>query len=383
MTTPIYELGDLVTIRKGKKAVEVSESPSEGFLRYIQIEDLRNNDSMKYARNPKGPICDENDVLIAWDGAKAGTVGFGLSGLIGSTIAILRTNESVHAPYLGMVLQFKYQMIRDACTGSTIPHVSKPFLLRMKIPLPSISEQKRIAAILEKANKIKQSSMEILRHRRVLLQSGFLEMFDEPSKSPKWPEISMLDLADGSHGCFVNGPFGSNLLTSELTTEGVPVCYIRDIREGLYNRVSTVFVTPTKAEQINTCRVDSGDVLIAKVGDPPGTAAIYPEGIESGVITQDLIRIRVNREVVSPHFLVQFLNSQLGHQFLKPIIVEATRSRFALGEFKKLKIRIPPIEMQLQFEEFVKSVNLMYDSINSEAKVVNSLIESSAQSMFN
>ena len=136
MTTPIYELGDLVTIRKGKKAVEVSEGPSEGFLRYIQIEDLRNNDSMKYARNPKGPICDENDVLIAWDGAKAGTVGFGLSGLVGSTIAILRPNESVYAPYLGMVLQSKYQMIRDACTGATIPHVSKPFLLRMKIPLP-------------------------------------------------------------------------------------------------------------------------------------------------------------------------------------------------------------------------------------------------------
>ena len=65
MTTPIYELGDLVTIRKGKKAVEVSEGPSEGFLRYIQIEDLRNNDSMKYARNPRGPICDENDVLIS------------------------------------------------------------------------------------------------------------------------------------------------------------------------------------------------------------------------------------------------------------------------------------------------------------------------------
>ena len=48
MSWPKVKLGELVTIRKGKKAVEESKTPLEGFLRYIQIEDLRHNNSIKY-----------------------------------------------------------------------------------------------------------------------------------------------------------------------------------------------------------------------------------------------------------------------------------------------------------------------------------------------
>ncbi len=188
MTTPFFELGELVTIRKGQKALEVSEEPFEGFLRYIQIEDLRNDDSIKYARNPKGTVCEQTDLLIAWDGAKAGTVGFGIEGYVGSTIAILRPNELVFTPYLGMVLQSRYQMIRDACTGATIPHVSKPFLLSLKIPLPNFEEQKKIAEILNKADGIMKKSARARVLRREMSQSLFFEMFGNPLVNVDWDQ---------------------------------------------------------------------------------------------------------------------------------------------------------------------------------------------------
>jgi type I restriction enzyme S subunit len=97
---------------------------------------------------------------------------------------------------------------------------------------------------------------------------------------------------------FTNGPFGSDLLTSELTEEGVPVIYIRDISRKGYERASESCVSPEKAEQIDFCRVDPGDVVIAKVGDPPGMAAIYPIEEPAGIVTQDVIRIRVDPERV-------------------------------------------------------------------------------------
>ena len=80
-------------------------------------------------------------------------------------------------------------------------------------------------------------------------------------------------LAQTSRGAFVNGPFGSDLLTTELQADGVPVIYIRDIREGEYRRVSKAFVSEKKARDLAVCAVRGGDVLIAKVGDPPGLAA--------------------------------------------------------------------------------------------------------------
>jgi type I restriction enzyme S subunit len=77
-------LGDLINIYKGHKAPEVLDGPQIGAHRYLQIEDLRPGATRKYARNDKGVIATPNDVLIAWDGANAGTVGFGLEGLVGS-----------------------------------------------------------------------------------------------------------------------------------------------------------------------------------------------------------------------------------------------------------------------------------------------------------
>ena len=129
------------------------------------------------------------------------------------------------------------------------------------------------------------------------------------------------------------------MLKSELREEGVPVVYIRDIRNGYYERKSKVCVTRLKAQSLPNCQVEPGDLLIAKVGDPPGIAAIYPDGNEAAIITQDVIRIRLNREIVVPEFLQFWFNSSLGKFSLKPIIVEGTRKRFGLGDLKKTTIK--------------------------------------------
>ena len=105
--------------------------------------------------------------------------------------------------------------------------------------------------------------------------------------------IKLATLALNKKGSFTNGPFGSDLLTTEIQEFGVPIIYIRDIRNGNYQRVSKAFVTAEKAKQLSVCKVNSGDVLIAKVGDPPGISAIYPNNEPQAIITQDVIRIKV------------------------------------------------------------------------------------------
>ena len=226
---------------------------------------------MKYARNPKGPICDENDVLIAWDGAKAGTVGFGLSGLVGSTIAILRPNDSVYAPYLGMVLQSKYQMIRDACTGATIPHVSKPFLLRMKIPLPSISEQKGIAAILDKAKQIRIKTENALNLKENIIHGVFLKMFGDPVVNPNdWGKVTVKEIAT-----IVRGSSPRPKGDPRYYGEGVPRLMVADLtRDGMYVTPSIDSLTKEGAKKSRPMM--KGDLVMA-VSGRPGLPAILNE----------------------------------------------------------------------------------------------------------
>ena len=96
------KIGDIISISKGKKH-NISEAPQETSIRVITIEDLRNNDNLKYTDDTKGTKVTDNDVLIAWDGANAGTIGYGKKGYIGSTIARLTINEpdNYYAPFLG------------------------------------------------------------------------------------------------------------------------------------------------------------------------------------------------------------------------------------------------------------------------------------------
>ena len=100
-------LKNVFKISKGKKAVE---SNDDNLQRYIQIGDLRSDDKIKYAEHDdKNIICNENDVLIAWDGANAGTIGYNLKGVIGSTLAKLSPKvDNIYSPYTGRFLQSQF-----------------------------------------------------------------------------------------------------------------------------------------------------------------------------------------------------------------------------------------------------------------------------------
>jgi type I restriction enzyme S subunit len=62
--------------------------------------------------------------------------------------------------------------------------------------------------------------------------------------------------------------------------------------------------------QLRFCNVIPGDILVAKVGDPPGIPAVYPEGEPDAIVTQDVIRLRVDREKVNAEYIKWLLNSK-------------------------------------------------------------------------
>lgn len=161
--------------------------------------------------------------------------------------------------------------------------------------------------------------------------------------------LGLKSVAEKSRGSFVNGPFGSDLLTSELQETGVPVVYIRDIRNGEYRRVSRVCVSEKKGASLRVCAVQPGDVLIAKVGDPPGISAVYPSGEPPAIVTQDVVRIRLDKTIASPEYVSFFLNSSVGRWKIAEITIEATRARFSLRDFKCLSIDLPSLEEQAIF----------------------------------
>ena len=302
--------------------------------------------------------------------------------LFSNFTSVLRPKAKLVSPkYLHYILLSAYKggvtnYFQNKTTGIINLQLDR-YLKTLEAPLPPYEIQCQIADALDKADAIRKRNQQILVKYDELAQSVFLEMFDF---SGEYEEYTFQELADpSSKGTFTNGPFGSDLLTSELTDKGIPVIYIRDIRNGFFNWRSNVYVTPTKANSLKNSQVLPGDLLITKVGDPPGTAAIYPLECKMGIITQDVIRLRANTELVNPVFLKYWFNTQIGQIKLKPIMVEGTRMRFGLGDLKKTTIKVPPVELQERFAHIIEQLEAPKARIQVEHNRSEELFQSLLQ----
>jgi type I restriction enzyme S subunit len=73
--------------------------------------------------------------------------------------------------------------------------------------------------------------------------------------------------------------------------------------------------------------VFGGELLIAKLGDPPGACAIYPQNIGPAMVTPDVIKMTVNSSAANSTFLMHYFNSQTARDFSTGAAFGTTRLR--------------------------------------------------------
>lgn len=318
-----------------------------GFLKLDDLERVTPNFHRSQTKSQLQP----GDVVVVRIGqsGQAAKIPEALGEANCAGLVVIKQPSGVTADYLVHFLnspEGRRQSLAET-KGSTRQTLNTKSVAAAQIPVPSLATQRRITEILDRAETLRAKRRAALAQLDTVSQSIFLDLHRQAHDVSR--EVRLVDVAEATRGSFVNGPFGSDLLTRELQNEGVPVVYIRDIRDGEYRRVSTVCVSEEKANDLSVCSVRPGDVLVAKVGDPPGVAARYPENEPIAVVTQDVIRIRLASNLALPEFIVSYLNSSLGRLKVSGITIEATRARFSLGEFKQLTIALPPLSLQKGF----------------------------------
>lgn len=272
--------------------------------------------------------------------------------------------------------------------GSNYPAINSTDVKRLRVPSFGHNKQRWIGKVLstldntieqtetliEKYQKIKAGLMHDLFTRGVTLdgrlrpsrvEAPHLYKESQLGGIPReWNAAPLAAFAASRPGSFVNGPFGSDLLTRELREFGVPVIYVQDIKDDEYRRGSDAHVTEEKANELLVCNVRAGDVLVAKVGDPPGIAAAYFEA-QRAVVTQDVIRIRPADSIVA-QYLSGLLNSAVGRRAIRRISIEGTRARVSLTEFKRLTLPMPPHQEQRMIAERSSAVGKVLATLKSE-----------------
>ena len=287
------KLGDLINLAKGKKHTETKDITA---TRYIQIEDINGSDNLKYTKQKNGIRVYLNNIILVWDGANAGKVGIGLDGIIGSTLARMTIDSEVAYPkFVYWYLNSKFDLIKTQRTGATIPHISQSAIRNLLIPLPPLETQKKIAAILDKADELRQNDKKILQKYEQLAQGVFLEMFGDTFINNHGWEVKTLSEIVYTDKIITYGivQAGPNIL------DGIPYIRTGDIVDGNILTYQLLKTSTQIAKSYERSKCNTGDIIMS-IRATVGTCAILPESLNGANLTQGTARISVNHEIANP-----------------------------------------------------------------------------------
>ncbi|MGQ0502973.1 MAG: restriction endonuclease subunit S [Panacagrimonas sp.] len=227
--------------------------------------------------------------------------------------------------------------------------VPKAFLAELIIPLPPLPEQRRIAAILDKADALRAKRRQAIAKLDQLLQSVFLDMFGDPVTNPKgWPIRAIADLA----AVLRDGPFGSNLKSEHYKPSGIRVIRLQNIGIWEFLADDAAYISEEHYASLPRNHCKAGDVLIGTLGDPNLRACILPPTIDRALNKADCLLFRPERTRATAEYICGLLNSPSLIGSAGGLALGQTRLRISMGRLKELSVPMPPPPEQQRFTSF-------------------------------
>jgi len=139
------ELGEVCEYSKGKKPKILVTEYSKGTpYPYINIKAFEKGIFDKFTDGDKCNLCDDGDLLMVWDGARAGLTGKAKKGAIGSTLMKIEAKGEIEKEYLFYFLFSLYRKLNTNPRGVGIPHVEPILLWNSFFLIPPQPEQRAI-----------------------------------------------------------------------------------------------------------------------------------------------------------------------------------------------------------------------------------------------
>lgn len=177
-----------------------------------------------------------------------------------------------------------------------------------------------------------------------------------PELPEGWVWASPVQLDSGEAYATAIGPFGSNLKVSDYQTEGVPLVFVRNIRSRIFSDSKNRYIDLNKSQELRPHWVRSGDILVTKMGEPPGDATCYPEGKPIAVITADCLKITLSSLIVESRGLfAHAINSEVVKQQITNITQGVAQQKISLARFSQIGFPLPPLLEQKTILEEVDS----------------------------
>ncbi|GAB4577728.1 MAG: hypothetical protein Fur0022_04590 [Anaerolineales bacterium] len=301
-----------------------------------------------------------DDIIIVKDGATTGKTSFvneqfpHFPCAINEHVFRLAVNQKVADPKY--VFYYLYspkgnKEILDDFRGATVGGISQDFVNKVFIPLPPLTEQKRIASLLARADRLRQLRRAARRLADSLLQSVFLEMFGEVRvNNKKWELARFEDVCESRLG---------KMLDEKKQTGKHKRKYLRNFNVQWFQfDLSDVAEMDFDEKDRREFRLQYGDILMCEGGEV-GRCAIWKEQIEECYFQKALHRIRPNPEFVKSEYLVHLFWWLAQTGGLGDFTSQVTIAHLTGEKLKELVIPLPPLPLQEEFARVAARVEAL------------------------
>lgn len=259
-------------------------------------------------------------------------------------------------------------------TGANLPRLSPNALAEMKIPLPPLPEQRRIAEILDKADALRAMRRAALAQLDTLTQSIFLDMFGDPATNPKgWPRATLDELFNIARG-------GSPRPIDDYITDspdGINWIMIGDASEGVkYITGTKKRITPEGAKRSRA--VKPGDFLLTN-SMSFGRPYIMRT---SGCIHDGWLVLSPRATNASPDYFYSLLGSRALFAEFSRRAPGATVKNLNIDLVRSVVVPIPPAETQKEYAQVIAAIERSSAPFKTSLDSFDALFTALQQSAF-
>ena len=291
----------------------------------------------------------EPQLLITCRGATCGAVNVSQpnSWINGNAMVVKPRDSSIQLKFLEHLFRGGVDL-QAVITGAAQPQITRQSLAPLKIRVPPLSEQRRIAAILDQADALRVKRREALAQLDSLTQSIFIEMFGDPISNPLgwgWEKLE---------SCF---QFKTGKLDSNAAVENGTYPFFTCSREDL---------------QIDTFAFDCEALLLAGNNASADYSVKHYKGKFNAYQRTYVITLR--NQSNSYEYAAFVLENHLAE--LKRLSKGSNTKYLTLELMNRIRIPIPPASLQRQFTTRIAEVNQLRNIFRASLAELDNLFAS-------
>ena len=382
MSWDMVKIGEVCTTGSGGTPARKIPEYYNGDIPWVKSGDLRENvvtTVTEYIsdiaiQKSSAKIVSEGAILLAMYGATVGRMAIlGIDAATNQAVCnIVPDEKRAFSKYVYYALRNKVPEFLRNAVGGAQPNINQGMIKDTKIPLPPLPEQKRIAALLDKADAIRRKRQQAIDLADDFLRSVFLDMFGDPVTNPKGWEVCTVDDV-----CIVQGGLQ---VSKKREIYSIKKPYLR-VANVLRNKLfldEIKYIGLTDNEYMRT-KLEEDDILVVEGHgnkNEIGRSSIWDGSVKECVHQNHLIRVRVKSSKILPQIVNDFINSQGGRsQMLRTSNTTSGLNTISTRIVKNTKIFIPPLNIQNNYIKVIEKTK--------EAKKHYLLFSNLAENQFN